>query len=372
MKAYGFKRKKYTVLPLFLVLSLFAAFFIFSCQGFDDGMGSIVINFGGGTRYTARTPDGLDPRIANALSYTVTLTGTGTITRTLSPGISSVRMAVPPGTWEVSITANYYGEKFATGEAEDVVEIKAGQSTQVPISMQLTETIFYVVSNDEEWNSVINDLPDLGNRECTIIITITNSFPTSTPFDMNTNYSANITIRGNHTIWQNGSIASGQLSLLNINNNVTVTLKDTKLIGIDNNENALVRISGGHFIMEGSTSISGNTHIGDGVGDFDGFGGGVHIGSGEFIMRGGTIGGNQAFQGGGVYVSSNGNFIKTGGTIYGLGAGANSNTINGEPGSMGNTVYVEAGNSIFITGPGFRNSTAGPADNMNSNTGEGF
>ncbi|MDR1468225.1 MAG: hypothetical protein LBT00_02905 [Spirochaetaceae bacterium] len=129
------------------------------------------------------------------------------------------------------------------------------------------------------------------------------------------------------------------------------------------------------FIMEGGT-ISGNTANS---------GGGVYVYSvGVFTMKGGTISGNKATgdlllsrypgAGGGVYASSHGDygygqpFTKTGGTIYGETKPDGTpedyyrrNTAYGH----GHAVHVE---KLYVDSgktSGSRNSTAGPGVNMN-------
>jgi hypothetical protein len=91
----------------------------------------------------------------------------------------------------------------------------------------------------------------------------------------------------------------------------------------------------GTFTMNGGT-ISGNTA---GTG-----GGGVYVGNGgTFNMSDGTISGNTTIgDGGGVYLynTSASTFTKTGGTIYGADAGADSNTVGS--GKTGAALYKGA------------------------------
>jgi uncharacterized repeat protein (TIGR02543 family) len=94
----------------------------------------------------------------------------------------------------------------------------------------------------------------------------------------------------------------------------------------------------GTFTMNGG-AISGNTATSNG-------GGVSHYGT--FTMSGGEIGGNTATSnGGGVYVYNNGTFIKqSGGTIYGLNAGA----------SLRNT--AANGHAVYVSSSKVRNNTA--------------
>ena len=103
-----------------------------------------------------------------------------------------------------------------------------------------------------------------------------------------------------------------------------------------------VVVSGGTFTMTGG-SIAGNTAPG---------GGGVYVyDSGTFTMSGGSITGNTANSGGGVYVGSNGTFTMSGGSITGNiarsaggGVGVLSGTFNMTDGTIaGNTATYYGG-----------------------------
>jgi len=128
----------------------------------------------------------------------------------------------------------------------------------------------------------------------------------------------------------------------------------------------------GNFAMTGG-EISGN--IGGGVDVYGNFtmkngkisgngsatwnGGGVCVNSGTFSMENGEISGNTASDGGGVYVSSNSVFVKTGGVIYGNNAAQNLRNTLADRNGKGHSVN-DAGNGRW------RNSTA--ESTMNTNT----
>ncbi|GHV91045.1 hypothetical protein AGMMS50268_15480 [Spirochaetia bacterium] len=119
-----------------------------------------------------------------------------------------------------------------------------------------------------------------------------------------------------------------------------------------------VYVDTGTFTMSGGT-ISGNTanH------SSEGFGGGVAVmNSGTFTMSGGTISGNTAnIAGGGVVVMPGSTFTKTGGTITGN-TGSNPNTAtNGFNGRYGHAVYVFVDGT---TGDRYRNTDAGTGVNI--------
>jgi hypothetical protein len=120
---------------------------------------------------------------------------------------------------------------------------------------------------------------------------------------------------------------------------------------------------GGTFIMNGG-EIYGNTSSVNG-------GGGVSVGfrdqwgsGGTFTMNGGEIYGNNTTSsrgGGGVYVSDNATFNKTGGTITGSNA-ANSNLVKN-----GSDVINNMGRAVYVGGSSFekrKETTAGPGDNL--------
>jgi hypothetical protein len=128
-----------------------------------------------------------------------------------------------------------------------------------------------------------------------------------------------------------------------------------------------VYVESGTFTMNDGV-ISGNTASASAV-YARSYGGGVYV-NGIFTMNGGEISGNTAFcsgpypspYGGGVYVYS-GTFTKTDGTIYGY-VDANSNIVKNDFGVVSNR-----GHAVYVnTTPGkFRESTAGPTVNLDSN-----
>jgi len=358
MKTHASNKTKKAVLPLIVIMALFTIIMFFSCEEPYEEMGTVIINFGGSARYNAwESGKEPDSRIINSLQYTVTLTGTSTISRNVSPGITSVRMAVPPGTWEISLDVFYDGMLFAAGDAQHPVEIKSGQSIHVPIVMRRSEHTFFVVGSGVEWRDTIIKIAtgDAAGGYNNYVITITNDISLPSDF-LITSGSFDIIIRGNHTI-TSGSSGTGPLFTLESGQNIT--LKDTRLAGRPNS-GPIVNISGGIFTMEGSASLSRNNNTATGAG------GGVYVGGGTFIMKGGTIGGNQATEGGGVYVSNNGTFIKTGGTIYGNDESINQNIASNPAGIAGHAVYIAPG-SLFANG-GYRNTTAGPNVNLSTDS----
>ncbi|MDR0302101.1 MAG: fibronectin type III domain-containing protein [Treponema sp.] len=167
-----------------------------------------------------------------------------------------------------------------------------------------------------------------------------------------------------------------------INYGVTLILgENITLTGSTTNNYSLVCLDGGNLIINDGAKITGNTaSIGGGVyiaagelimnggtisGNTADSGGGVYV-CGNFTMKGGTISGNEASSfGGGVYVDDKGVFQKQGGTVYGNGAGANANTAAGAGAAVYKSRYPKP--SVY-----FRDTTAGPADIINTITGQGL
>jgi hypothetical protein len=153
------------------------------------------------------------------------------------------------------------------------------------------------------------------------------------------------TINGNGTIRLNGK---GNLLYVEGNKNVAnrkIILDGVTLVGLEDNDQALVYVGkGGEFVME-SGVITGNSATSD-----NSDGGGVKVEKGgSFIMEGGKISGNSAngsvggINGGGVYVADNGSvFTMSGGIISG-------NNVSG-PNAWGGGVDVEFYGSFIMEG----------------------
>ena len=119
--------------------------------------------------------------------------------------------------------------------------------------------------------------------------------------------------------------------------------------------------------MNGGRIINNNASSPPPVTNIISRGGGIFLTyGGTFIMNGGEISGNTAYDyGGGVYVGG-GIFNKTGGTILGYQDGNNnSNVVKNAAGLVqqqrGHAVHVHHTNSFYIMG---KDSTSGPSDNL--------
>jgi hypothetical protein len=190
--------------------------------------------------------------------------------------------------------------------------------------------------------------------------------------------------------------------LLTVGQGVTLTLTNIVLKGKGSNTAPLVKVDGGHLILEDGALITGNTNgdspfYGGGVAVYGGtftmsagtisnnvastnalgYGGGVYVGGGTFTMSGGIITNNatgSGGEGGGVFVNSGGTFIKkpaadpsTSGIIYG-----DSNHIRGDDNSTDNTALGQ-GNAVYsINGNKKRDNTAGENDEIDTTDGTGL
>jgi fibronectin type 3 domain-containing protein len=189
-----------------------------------------------------------------------------------------------------------------------------GTATQID-TLNLDTALSYIASNamnGDNYFIVLNE-----NQNCS-------------PKVLDYSKTVDITLMADGGVERTVQLASNG-SLFTINNGVTLTLQNNvTLKGRAANTASLVSVSsGGTLIMNGGT-ISGNTAT---------FGGGVYVYNGTFIMSGGSISGNRANYGsGGVYVY-NGTFTMSGGSISGNNA---SFAVTGNY-YKGGGVYVDRG-----------------------------
>jgi hypothetical protein len=204
------------------------------------------------------------------------------------------------------------------------------------------ETVF-TVDNAAEWGTALTAIS--GGTDKNYVINLTNDFDLGgiSGWSFGTASGIKVSLRGAaHDI-----ALSSNGSLLRVNANQTLILRDLTLTGRSgNNASLVVNASGASLHMKAGATISGNTTTGNGggvsvsgsfimeggtiSGNTGGIGGGGVYVSGSFTMKGGVICGNTAERGGGVYIISGSSnidrFIKTGGTIYG--SSGTASTIN--------------------------------------------
>ncbi|WP_461256588.1 beta strand repeat-containing protein [Treponema sp. R80B11-R83G3] len=129
-------------------------------------------------------------------------------------------------------------------------------------------------------------------------------------------------------------------SLFTIRTGVTLILDENiTLVGRSANNNSLVSLNGGNFIMNNGAKITGNTYSSYSSTSPFRYGGGVYVSSGTFTMGGGEISSNTADYGGGVYVGSGTTFTMNNGKI-------SVNTVSNDGGG----VYVGSSGTFIING----------------------
>ncbi|MCR5178323.1 MAG: hypothetical protein K6C95_05000, partial [Lachnospiraceae bacterium] len=145
-----------------------------------------------------------------------------------------------------------------------------------------------------------------------------------------------------------------------IDRNLDAAKNDGHVMGIDgtltltdSSGNDSGRITGGNGKYGGGVSVGGTFNMTGGTisGNEATWGGGVYVvRGGTFSMTGGTISGNEASQGGGVYVSSSGKFNMTGGTISGNEAIQGGGVCVSSSGTFNMTGGTISGNEAFQGG----------------------
>jgi hypothetical protein len=145
--------------------------------------------------------------------------------------------------------------------------------------------------------------------------------------------------------------STGEGNMLRTYANHTFIMEGLTLKGsTSNNNNVLVHINGGNFIMN-SGEISGNKSTNSN------YGGGVHV-LGTFTMNGGKISGNTtAGSGGGVFVSGGATFTMNGGEISGNTSSSNGGGVFvASTGSTG--IFRISNGSIYGNNAGTDSNTA--------------
>ena len=158
----------------------------------------------------------------------------------------------------------------------------------------------------------------------------------------------NITAAGNFRINRNASFTSGSLVTVGTGSLAINATSGTLTVDGQNittgSSGGLVNVNGGTFILEaGATLTNGSASTG----------GGVYLTSGEFIMTGGNITGNNASDtsngGGGVHIAS-GTFTMSGGNITGNNAPAGTGVYLADGTfTISDNANVTADNDVYLT-----------------------
>jgi len=194
---------------------------------------------------------------------------------------------------------------------------ESGNTRNVGSSLPITTT--------EEWNSA---LTMLNGKTGTYTLLIDGDFAvdgtTAASFGTTTASSTlTVTLKGSGTLSLN---SNGSIFHVGAHQTLIIDGEDLILEGRPGNNTSLVYVNGPAANLElRNGTISGNTAV---------YGGGVYVANcGAFTMTGGEISGNTASYGGGVYVGSGSTFRIVTGTVYGSDGGALSNTITGPLGA---------------------------------------
>ena len=218
------------------------------------------------------------------------------------------------------------------------LSVASCSSPTSPSSPSASCPFTFYVSSQAEWDDAVDTINETyDNLEWTIVVIDDFELPGITTGTSFAQTDITVTIRGNRRI-----SLSNAGSLLRIGADQEIILQDVALGGISNNTQPLVRVVGGDLVMQGGSSISGNTNgTGSGGNDLHD-GGGVRIANnGSFTMYNGTIKGNTACCGGGVHLQ-NGTFTMINGIITGN-SSLSSRAIVGAGSGGGGGVAIDNG-----------------------------
>ena len=306
----------------------------------DEGAGTFSIGVGSEEGET-------DARFLNwgvvwDLVHTIRLSG--------GPGPDQVRtvthnqtmsFSVAPGHWNISVEARKNGELIARGFSG--ANIRPGPNGMVSVQMR-PELIWKEEVSDWQGIAEIVSGSVAGSE---IVILIKNDYHAFNTFNADDKIviggGKQITLVANDyvTIHRDSGFND---SFFSVEGGGTLTLGKTGMAGsitINGDDTSsiaepLVRVdTDGILVMNAGVELTKNNNT---TTNTDQMGGAVNVFDGTFTMNGGTISGNTAARGGGVYVSANGIFTKTKGVIYGGNDLINANTATITDG--GNAVYV--------------------------------
>ena len=267
------------------------------------------------------------------LKHSITLTGpTGTKTLTIA-GAGTAKAAVVPGLWTIGVEAYFGEELYAVGSS--IAEVKAGRNTDVSVQMTVvwTDTAGIpnspatpIIKHDAEigtWAELDTYISGLASGDDKIILITNNISDADSTISINNGITVSLfatTIRT--TISRDGVVHTGALFHLNTGTTLNLGMPGTPAnlildgalgMGGSPATNALIVFaSGGTLNMYDGAVLQNNEN---GIDN-----GGAVKGSGindTFNMEGGSIQGNKALNGGGVYFSTgylfmSGNAIITG------------------------------------------------------------
>jgi len=409
-----------TMKKLTIKLLIIAIFFNFGlilsfsgCSQWQGDLAKIVISLGGSERAVY---DAGDTETHNKLNHEIILTS-ATEKLTFKKSGTTFEAYVMPGNWTILIHSYLDGEIYATG-SKDVI-LKLGQDNVETVDMYQAHLVkFDSQGGSAVQNQIVRDgdkaeeppkpvrkgydfdgwyadkeFTNLFNFSTLITDSITLYAKWSAVNVSGENLAKklewlnkNAVDGGNYivTVNENGedinsgnrlgygkkvsiTLTGGTVNLkntgamFNIDNGVTLILKEVTLKGLDNNNMPLVIVEGyGKLVMNEKSAITGNcnyhdNHIG---------GGGVFVSwNGNFEMNAGAINNNKIFSGsagGGVFVWG-GTFVMNGGEIF-----SNESTEAG-----GGGVFVMDSDEVNLIAVGTFTMNGGKIENNKASWGGG-
>ena len=407
---------------LFFLVSAMAALVLAACfTGYTGGSGTLVISVGG--HGNSRAMLDIDAELAS-IEHEIILRGPGgTITKTFK-GAATATIELSAGSWDVTVRAvgntpiEYNQEPFAPASDNDgtfpprmlralgwdTVDIKAGQSSNAKISMAgATE-----VSNADQLRRALERADEAGEELILVSGNITVPYiPGFAGFYVDPGISVTLMADEDAAITQDPSYIGtlikvnggtlrlgrpgmrGQLAIDGGGSSsiMVEVLSDGQLIMNDGvtlrNGGCGVRVSGdyvsgtdypGTFIMNGGYITGNIAYEGGGVyvdsygifnmfggsivGNTADYGGGVYHYDGEVVMTGGTISGNYAIQSV-LNSGGNGGGVYTKGSMYGFTASESALISGNNAANDGGGVYIDQGNFTLTDSASITGNTAG-------------
>ena len=211
---------------------------------------------------------------------------------------------------------------YLYSDAEQYFKINLGNTPPSP-SAEENKNNYFQVRTSEQWNNALLRIKNGGNgtdhesKKYAIIVIGDFSVPgiliTEGDFySFGPNHYIDVILAGNGTISLN---SKGSIIIFSTNQKLTIDGENLTLQGLSNNDYPAIYVVNGILELLSGT-IRGNTN------NSTSYGGGVHVGidvnypKGEFIMSGGSISGNTAFYGGGLFIKE-ASFVMKGGIING-------------------------------------------------------
>ncbi|MCL2192455.1 MAG: hypothetical protein FWB78_03540 [Treponema sp.] len=300
---------------------------------------------------------GFDEEITDITNY-VFLSGPGEPITYYFTGSDSAIIDVVPGVWTITIRTmgsrppaydNSFPDQMLRAIGFEKAEVRAGENVRVEITMISAVE----VATHAQLSSAISNARTDGYEK---IIFITDSIIAE--YTYNIPPGTNITLASNELEpIEIGRIMLHDGIMFNVRGeNSTFTLGRSGMTGsiiIDGIRqvavdlavpSSIIRVSDAHLVMNEGVTLTGN------LGSSAVRGGAVYVGTGgSFSMYGGVISNNHAAHGGGVYVYSEATeFRKTGGVIYGSGAGIPSSSANTAIGPAGLGGATGRGNALAL------------------------